>query len=212
MNNNRMLRDKNGFTEDEFLARYRPEKYPRPFVTADNLIFSLYNGELKILMVKRKGHPYLGDWAFPGGFAQPGETVDTTAERELFEETHLEDLPLRQLGTFSDPNRDPRGWVITQAYLSIIDGKPLPTIADDDAEDAKWFSIHCEQLENNYFLTLEADDITLFAELQARYQPTALGDQLKIRLFRSDGFAFDHAKILLYGLLHLPKGWCKYEG
>ena len=93
------LRDKNGLTEQEFLAQYKPGNYVRPSMTVDMLIFAApgLHGTLsipaftehavKILLIKRGGHPCLGQWALPGGFVNPTETVTQAAYRELEEET-----------------------------------------------------------------------------------------------------------------------------
>ena len=83
------VRDKHGLTEQEFLTAYRPKDYPRPSLTADIAVFSCVADTARVLLVRRGGHPYLGKWALPGGFAQPGETVTDTARRELAEETGI---------------------------------------------------------------------------------------------------------------------------
>lgn len=101
-----MLRDKNGLTEAEFLARYDAGKYPRPSVTADVAAFLHEDGKPRVLLVRRGGHPFIGTWALPGGFVEPEETVETAARRELWEETGIENVPVRQIGTYSDPHRD----------------------------------------------------------------------------------------------------------
>ena len=81
------VRDKNGLTEAEFLARYDAGKYPRPSVTADVAAFTHTDGRPRVLLVRRGGHPFIGTWALPGGFVEPEETVETAACRELWEET-----------------------------------------------------------------------------------------------------------------------------
>ena len=98
------IRDKNGLTEKEFLAQYRPGDYERPSVATDMVIFTAENREennyrrlpqkvLRLLLIKRGGHPYLGSWALPGGFVNPSETTEQAAERELKEETrHISKL------------------------------------------------------------------------------------------------------------------------
>ena len=77
--------DKNGLTESEFLAAYKPGDYPRPSATADLAL--LRRGGSEILLIKRGNHPFIGKWALPGGFVNPDETVEAAAARELFEET-----------------------------------------------------------------------------------------------------------------------------
>ena len=89
------LRDKKGLTEAEFLASYNPDRYKKPSVAADMVIFSVDSQkkekqELRLLLVKRGGHPFLGQWALPGGFVNEGESVEEAAVRELFEETHVD--------------------------------------------------------------------------------------------------------------------------
>lgn len=113
------LLDRNGLTEREFLEQYRAGDYERPSVAADMVIFTvtdeeadsyrkLPEKELRILLIRRGGHPFLGKWALPGGFVQPSETTEQAAARELREETGVDDVYLEQLYTFSDIGRDPR--------------------------------------------------------------------------------------------------------
>lgn len=61
------LVDKNGLTEEEYLKNYRPGDYERPSVTVDMLIFAVDNREesIRLLLIKRKNHPFLGCWALP---------------------------------------------------------------------------------------------------------------------------------------------------
>ena len=80
---------------------------------------------LCLLLIQRGGHPYLGDWALPGGFVRPGETTKAAAKRELREETGLDQVYLEQLYTFSDPGRDPRTWVMSCAHMALIDGTKI---------------------------------------------------------------------------------------
>ena len=75
-------------------------------------------------------------WALPGGFVGPGESPDQTANRKLTEKTGLPALYLEQLGTFANPDRDPRGWIPTVAYVALV---PPETTATDPAAD--WIPI-----------------------------------------------------------------------
>ena len=135
------LRDKRGLTEREAIERYRAKNYPKPALTADIAVFSKGEGGVKLLLIRRGGHPFLGCWALPGGFADAGETIERTAARELEEETGLRDLPLRLVGIYSAPGRDPRGWTVSAAYAVCVEEGQLRAVAGDDAAEAKWFDL-----------------------------------------------------------------------
>jgi len=117
------------------------EKYERPSVTADIVIFTIQNNELKVLLVKRNVEPFRGKWAIPGGFVKMSESLEDAAKRELEEETGVKDVYLEQLYSFGDPGRDPRGRVITVAYIALINSENIKLRATTDVSEAKWFSI-----------------------------------------------------------------------
>src|ERR687886_2898471 len=94
--------------------------YHYPAVTVDVVIFTLEQGALHLLLVQRKHPPFEGAWAIPGGFVHPDEPLDAAARRELAEETGVHDVYLEQLYTFGDPRRDPRGRVISVAYIALV--------------------------------------------------------------------------------------------
>lgn len=174
-------------SEAEFLTWYETQEQPNydmPSVTIDNVIFC-YNREedqLKILLIKRHSHPFQNSWALPGGFVQRGESTADTCLRETFEETGVSISldSVEQLHTFSTPNRDPRGWVITVSYLAFIGEDPLT--AGDDAKLATWFTVNRQGsefiLEHN-----EHGKITL--DLHAN------------RSTSEQTLAFDHDQIIL---------------
>ena len=113
-------RNSKGQTLAEFLAAYNPDKYRKPGVTADCVIFC----EDKVLMVRRGNHPFIGELAFPGGFAEAGESTERTAERELEEETGAKNVPMRQFYTASEPGRDPRDWTVSVCYTATLPALP----------------------------------------------------------------------------------------
>ena len=108
-------------------------------VTADIVIFTIQSGELRVLLVKRAGPPFQGQFAIPGGFVHDGESLEEAALRELREETGVADVYLEQLYSFGDVDRDPRGRVITVAYFALISaGHSLK--AGTDAAEATWWA------------------------------------------------------------------------
>lgn len=89
-------------------------------VAVDLVIFTVRDGLLQVLLVRRDPPPFAGTWALPGGPVGPRETLETAARRELGEKTGLDDVYLEQLYTFGDPDRDPRGRTVTVAYYALI--------------------------------------------------------------------------------------------
>lgn len=115
--------------------------YPRPMVTVD-VIIATRDAKPSVLLIRRKRDPYAGSWAIPGGFVEANESLETAARRELFEETGVRTADLLQLHTFGDPGRDPRGHVISVAYLARVKQTDLKPRADDDAAEVGWYPLH----------------------------------------------------------------------
>ncbi|MGN7399882.1 NUDIX hydrolase [Cytobacillus praedii] len=214
------LLDKDGLMEREFLEQYRAGDYERPSVTTDMVILTvteeeadsyrkLPEKELRVLLIRRGGHPFLGKWALPGGFVRPNETTEQAAVRELSEETGVEDVYLEQLYTFSDIGRDPRTWVISCSYMALINSGNLELKAGDDAADASWFKVSFrplreqkELIEDGYIKTLEyelrlsseEEELTAVVAKTMTTKTTSTGTDYEI--VSNDGLAFDHAKII----------------
>jgi len=171
-------------------------------VTVDIVIFTIQQGVLKLLLVKRRNAPFVGQFAFPGGFVLQDEDLEQAAMRELREETGVSDVYLEQLYSFGKPNRDPRGRVVTVAYFALISAD-RKLRAGSDAAEAAWYPMgdlpklafdHAtilnyalERLRNKLEYTtvgfqLLPDKFTL-TELQEVYE-AILGKKLDKRNFR----------------------------
>ena len=109
-------------------------------VTVDVVIFTIQEGVLKVLLVKRLIEPFIGQFAIPGGFVHEDEDLEEAALRELKEETGVADVYLEQLYSFGKPDRDPRGRVITVAYFALISADRTLK-AGTDAAEAAWFPV-----------------------------------------------------------------------
>jgi 8-oxo-dGTP diphosphatase len=114
--------------------------YPHPAVTADVVVFTIENDDLKVLLIQRDQEPFEGEWALPGGFIEIDESLGQAAKRELKEETGVNASFLEQLYTFGRPDRDPRERIITVAYYALIAFDQLSIAAGDDARDARLYS------------------------------------------------------------------------
>lgn len=108
-------------------------------LTVDLAVLTVRDSRLQALVIERGNEPYAGWVALPGGFLRGGEDLPQAAERELAEETGLDGKPLHleQLAVYGAPDRDPRGRVVSVAYLAIAPDLPIPT-AGSDARKARW--------------------------------------------------------------------------
>jgi 8-oxo-dGTP diphosphatase len=113
---------------------------PQVLLAVDLVILTLRQGALHVLLVERGVEPYRATLALPGGFLSfLEEDIEVAAHRELLEEAGLDakQLHLEQLGVYGAPGRDPRGRVVSVAYLAIAPRLPDP-VAGTDASDAAW--------------------------------------------------------------------------
>ena len=110
-------------------------------VAVDIVIFTIQEGALNVLLVKRRIPPFKDQLAIPGGFVLPEEDLDQAALRELREETGVGDVYLEQLYSFGDPKRDPRGRIISIAYFALISPDHKLT-AGTDAAEASWWPVY----------------------------------------------------------------------
>lgn len=234
-----MTYDINSSEEREYLENYNIEQFERPSVATDIVAFAvmqdgeqsnirkLENRELKLLLIKRSQFPYKGAWALPGGFLRPGETIEETAKRELLEETGVENPFLHLAGVHSEAGRDPRGWIISNSFISLINAENCSLRADTDAWDAAWF---CVKLQSD---NTSSDDSTSTTKMikhtltlsfdSASSDSNIKGDEnIEIKVIVSEKstrkghnhvssyqivdsgeLGFDHAKIIVQSLLEL---------
>ncbi|MGH9126978.1 MAG: NUDIX hydrolase [Acidimicrobiales bacterium] len=108
-------------------------------VTVDLVVLTVREDQLMALAIQRGAPPYRGKWALPGGFVHEDEDLIDAAARELEEETSISPgtAHLEQLATYGAPGRDPRGRVVSTAYLALLPHLPSPT-AGSDAAGAGW--------------------------------------------------------------------------
>jgi 8-oxo-dGTP diphosphatase len=104
-----------------------------PLLTVDAVVLDRAG---RLLLIRRKNAPFAGQYALPGGFVDPGETVETACRRELLEETGLTAGRLRLIGVYSDPKRDPRGPTCSVAFLATV--SKCESVAGDDAAAVAW--------------------------------------------------------------------------
>jgi 8-oxo-dGTP diphosphatase len=174
-----------------------------PKVAVDVIIFTVRDETLQVLFVQLKAPLYSGSWAFPGGLVPSGESTEAAATRFLFETTGVKDVYLEQLYTFSNPNRDPHGHVVSVAYFALVNRTRINLRVPGKCANIGWFPVaappalaydHADMLEyalqrlrwkleyTNIVYGLLPRDFTL-TELQRVYE-IILGRPLDKRNFR----------------------------
>jgi 8-oxo-dGTP diphosphatase len=116
-------------------------EYPHPAVTVDVAVFTVVDGRLAVLLIRRSRWPHAGKWALPGGFVDIDESLKRAAWRELREETGIKAGHLEQLGAFGRPDRDPRERVITVVYIALSPADRMDVRAGSDAAEARLFEV-----------------------------------------------------------------------
>jgi 8-oxo-dGTP diphosphatase len=116
--------------------------FERPLVTVDVVIFTVREGQLQVLLVRRPDaadEPFPGRWALPGGFVDVARdrTLVDCARRKLQDKTGVAAPYLEQLGSWGGADRDPRGWSTTHAYFALI---PAPDPSARGASESDWFA------------------------------------------------------------------------
>jgi 8-oxo-dGTP diphosphatase len=142
------------------------ERHATVRLTVDLVILTVRGGRLQLLLVERGNEPFQGSLALPGGFLREGEGLLEAARRELREETGLGDdrLHLEEFRAYGAPDRDPRGRVVTLAYLALAPDLPIP-VAGTDARRADWTPVESAMACR---LAFDHNDIVRDAVEQAR--------------------------------------------
>ena len=174
--------------------------------TTDLLIFAiddkknnncreLSKKKLSILLVKRNKEPFKNKWCLPGGFILDDETSLVGAKRILKKETNLENFYLEQLKTYDDIDRDPRGRIISTAYISLVNKK---IIKQSLLPEAEWFVLEIKEEKNNIKIILTNDNESLEINL-LKTMINKKSNQYQYKIDNSD-LAFDHGLIINDGI------------
>lgn len=116
------------------------KKYTHAVIATDVVIFTIEEGELKVLLIEMKKHPFEHHWAFPGGLVRGDESLDASAERHLSDKTGVRQAHLEQLASFGEPRRDPFGRVVSVAYFAIVPIGRKELITSKEYGGVAWYS------------------------------------------------------------------------
>ncbi|WP_118974155.1 NUDIX hydrolase [Taibaiella koreensis] len=116
--------------------------YKNPSLAVDLVVFGYHQRELSVLLLNRKDEPFKNGWTLPGGFLQMEESLLEVCSRILKTKLGIDKLYLEQLYTFDEPDRDPRGRVISVAHYALINPRQLAVVAGSMANDVQWFPVN----------------------------------------------------------------------
>ena len=111
-----------------------------PLVGVDIALFSVDQGRLQVLLVKRAEEPAAKQWALPGGILKPhlDRSLESAARRVLAHKVSVE-LPLvEEVCTFSGPDRDPRGWSISVLFYALLPRDKVNALVRNKVEALEW--------------------------------------------------------------------------
>lgn len=104
-------------------------------------IFTIENGEFKILLVRKKREPYKGYWILPGGIVTKDKTLEETIEDNVSKQTGLSNLVYEQCSVFSELERVPNKRVVGVSLISIVDEVKVKLHQEQTSYEISWFSI-----------------------------------------------------------------------
>lgn len=138
-------------TEEEYLEAYDPNIFERPNTSVDTVIFTVLDGYLQVLTVKRENYPSKDMWSLVGGFVdiKKDKDIEATAIRKLEEKTGVKTPYLEQYGSIGNAVRDPRGWSITNIYFALIPHHQVSLHVGEGATDIKWSIIKDNKVEDS---------------------------------------------------------------
>lgn len=211
--------------EEEFIKDYDENDYKRPSVTNDIIIFTTADMEednlrkvpkrgMQVILIKRDDYPYIDKWALPGGFVGIEESLEAGAKRKLKEKTGIDNVYTEQLYTFGDVGRDKRTRVISVGNIALVEKNSINLREVDLQKKSGWFWIdktlissekYEEYIENKHLLSLKSIDETIMMNYEVTEKigrDIFRNKETTYRLLNNstDELAFDHYKILDYGI------------
>ena len=152
----------------EHIAAGRPVARDHLHVTLA-VVLQVREARLQALLWQRAREPFLAAWSLPGGYLEPGETLEESIRRHLAVKVDVRELAhLEQLETRSDPQRNPKRRELATAYLGLVPSGLDPKVP----EDTRWHPI--DELPE---LAYDHEEILLSARerLRAKLSYTNLG-------------------------------------
>jgi 8-oxo-dGTP diphosphatase len=126
------------FASQAITSVAHPTTTDHPAHTALAVVFQVRAETLQVLLWQRARAPFRGAWSLPGGALEPAETLETSILRHLATKVDVREVAhLEQLGTWSEPDRNPGRREVATAYLGLVPLELDPHVP----EDTRWFPV-----------------------------------------------------------------------
>lgn len=120
----------------------RNKLYKNQGIHVITALFTIEQGIIKVLLIKRKNEPFLGDWVLTGGALFNNEDLETGALRELEEKTGITGVEIKQFKAFGKVDRSPVMRMVAVGFVGIIDSKRVNLLRETkNTSNADWFPI-----------------------------------------------------------------------
>ena len=219
--------DSEGKTFEQYMKTYDASVWKHPSVTIDVVLMTQIDGEMYVLLTKRKNHPFAGCWSTPGTFVNYDESLDKAVERTISEKIGIDgegnNFWYRQLHTFGSPDRDPRDRVITTSYLSLINSEKLRILLEEDkyADNTKnlaLFKVKMRKVVENESKQMSIITLTNNEEnlvIQYKIVETIKGnwiqtDSVLDESISNSELAGDHIKLIHNAMVHMENNSGNY--
>jgi 8-oxo-dGTP diphosphatase len=124
------------------IKNYPKKGFAHAVVAVDVVIFTVINHKLNVLLLELNEDPFSGRWALPGGLVTKSESLDESVKRHLETKAGVAGIYFEQLYTFGEPNRDPKGWVVSVAYMALVNRVRVHPKTSDRYRNIAWKDVN----------------------------------------------------------------------
>ena len=105
-------------------------------------IFSVFDGELKVLLLRKKTEPYKGYWILPGNLLRCDETTENNITDAVYDLTGLTNVYIEQTYSFSALDRNPDYRLIAISHIGLVDSTTVEIKREErENVESEWFKI-----------------------------------------------------------------------
>ncbi len=179
--------------EKKFLEKYDPNRFYRPNVSVDIIIFTIISNQLQVLTIRRAEHPFKDYWSLVGGYIDihHDKTLEDTAKRKLIEKTGVDAPYLEQFSTIGNALRDPRAWSVTTIYFALMSAAHIQLNVGIGATEIKWIPVENGRIKDK----LAFDHAELLLRCVERLQSKILYTSLPVHFMPENFTLSDLQKV-----------------